>query len=336
MKTNATHGEHGIQQIQAPLHFKIGHPISGFQFLKPQVSDSQLSSRSLVDPTHNSSLFYRRNYLSQKTKIEWADHTWNPTRGCTKISPGCKHCYAATFANRFKGVRGNAYERGFTPRTVPHTLVYPLKFRKRKRIFVNSMSDLFHPAFSDDYLLDVFRVMGVGSQHQFQILTKRAESLVDFLRRYPQAVLPNVLYGVTVENREHGIPRLRLLQSIPGIWRILSLEPLLEDLGELDLTGIDQLFLGGESGPGARPMEPAWVDSIHRQCREQNVSFFFKQWGGVRKRTAGRLLNGREYNEQPNIPWLPESPIEEQRELIRELEKKYQLKFKNLPKRLRG
>jgi len=245
--------------------------------------------------------------MSIQSEIEWTDATWNPVRGCTKISPGCKHCYAETFAERFRGVPGHPYERGFDLRLVPEKLNEPLMWSQPKMVFVNSMSDLFHDGIPTEYIARVARVMEAASWHTFQVLTKRAERLLRLLRCELQfaAHLSNVWWGVSVENREHGLPRIEHLRRIPCAVRFLSVEPLLEDIGQIDLTNIDWVIVGGESGPGARKMESKWVDSIRKQCNQAKVPFFFKQWGGVQKKRYGRLLNGRTHNSMPPRRRLP-------------------------------
>jgi protein gp37 len=239
--------------------------------------------------------------MSANSTIEWTDATWNPTRGCTKISPGCAHCYAEVFAERFRGVPGHPYEQGFDLRLVPEKLADPLGWKKSKMIFVNSMSDLFHKDVPDDYVLNVARVMQTANWHTYQVLTKRSERLRDMLRTALSAAAaePHIWWGVSVENRKHGFPRIDHLREAPARVRFLSVEPLLEDLGELDLSGIHWVIAGGESGPGARPMQADWVRSIRDQCAAAGVSFFFKQWGGVRKHKTGRELDGRTYDEMP-------------------------------------
>ncbi len=239
--------------------------------------------------------------MSDKSKIEWTDATWNPVRGCTKISPGCAHCYAETFAERFRGVPGHPYEQGFDLRLVAEKLAEPLRWSKPKMIFVNSMSDLFHTDVPDEYILSVVRVMQTGNWHTYQVLTKRSERLRDLLQTElgDAADQPHIWWGVSVENRKHGLPRIEHLRAAPARVRFLSIEPLLEDLGELDLNGIHWVIVGGESGPGARPMERGWVMSIRDQCRKAKVPFFFKQWGGVRKGKNGRHLDGQTWDGMP-------------------------------------
>ena len=240
--------------------------------------------------------------MALKSTIEWTDATWNPVRGCTKISPGCAHCYAETFAERFRGVEGHPFEQGFDLRLIPDKLRLPLSWRKPKRIFVNSMSDLFHEGVPDAYIVDVARIMAASPWHVYQVLTKRSERMRELLasRISFAADEPHIWWGVSVENQRAGIPRISHLQASTARVRFLSVEPLLEDLGELKLAGIHWVIVGGESGPGARPMKPEWVLSIKRQCRDFGVPFFFKQWGGVRKGRAGRKLGGRTYDEMPS------------------------------------
>jgi protein gp37 len=245
--------------------------------------------------------------MSANSSIEWTDATWNPVRGCTKISPGCAHCYAETFAERFRNVAGHPYEQGFDLRLVPEKLGEPLRWASSRMIFVNSMSDLFHEDVPDDFIFDVARVMELATWHTFQVLTKRSDRLRDLLRgslRFA-ANLPHVWWGVSVENQRHGLPRIDNLRSAPVAVRFLSIEPLLEDLGTLNLKGISWVIVGGESGAGARPMEPEWVLSIRDQCRAADVPFFFKQWGGVRKKQAGRTLAGQTHDALPERVTAP-------------------------------
>ena len=233
--------------------------------------------------------------MSDKSQIEWTDATWNPVRGCTKISPGCVHCYAETFAERFRGVPGHPYEQGFDLRLVPEKLAEPLKWKKPRMVFVNSMSDLFHKDVPDDYIVAVVRVMMLADWHTYQLLTKRSERLRDMLatKLHFASESEHIWWGVSVENRKHGLPRIDHLRVAPARIRFLSVEPLIEALGDLDLTGIHWVIVGGESGPGSRPMQPEWVTAIRDQCQNAHVPFFFKQWGGVRKHKTGRALEGR-------------------------------------------
>ncbi len=253
--------------------------------------------------------------MSAKSKIEWTDATWNPVRGCTKVSPGCTHCYAETFAERFRGVPGHPYEQGFDLRLIPGKLVEPLTWSKPQMVFVNSMSDLFHKDVPDEYIEIVARVMATAKWHTYQVLTKRSERLRDLLRSKLAfaAVLPNIWWGVSVENRKHGLPRIDHLREADPAIAFLSIEPLLEDLGQINLTGIDWVIVGGESGAGARPMASNWVVDIQRQCAKSNVYFFFKQWGGVRKSIAGRELNGRTHDDHPRPATSPVPPLNERK-----------------------
>lgn len=239
--------------------------------------------------------------MSDNSKIEWTDATWNPVRGCSKISPGCAHCYAETFAERFRGVPGHPFEFGFDLRTVPDKLGDPIRWSKPKKIFVNSMSDLFHEDVSDEYIEKICRVMLAANWHTYQVLTKRADRmsllLKDKLKKAAGA--SHIWWGVSVENRQHGLPRIEKLRGAKPAVAFLSVEPLLEDLGKINLTGIQWVIVGGESGPGARPMNIEWVRSVRDQCRKSSVAFFFKQWGGVRKKQAGRSLDGKTYDEFP-------------------------------------
>jgi protein gp37 len=239
--------------------------------------------------------------VSDRSAIEWTDATWNPVRGCTKISPGCKHCYAERFAERFRGVPGHPFEQGFDIRLVPEKLDQPLRWRSPRRIFVNSMSDLFHDRVPTEYISRVGHVMQAANWHTFQVLTKRHERLRSLLNGELRWMgsLPNIWWGVSVENREHGLPRIDSLRSTNARVRFLSVEPLLEDLGKINLSGIDWVIVGGESGPRARPMEKAWVCGILSQSEAAKVPFFFKQWGGVKKKLAGRSLHGKTYDQLP-------------------------------------
>lgn len=239
--------------------------------------------------------------MSSTSDIEWTDATWNPVRGCTKLSPGCKHCYAETFSERFRGVAGHPFENGFDLRLVPEKLAEPVRWRTPKTIFVNSMSDLFHEFVPDAYIESVATVMELAPWHTFQVLTKRADRMAALLagklRRFAQ--LPHVWWGVSVEDQKYGLPRVEHLRATPAAVRFLSIEPLLADLGTVNLSGIDWVIVGGESGHGARPLNPEWVRSLRRQCQRARVPFFFKQWGGVFKSRTGRELDGRTWDEMP-------------------------------------
>jgi protein gp37 len=259
--------------------------------------------------------------MSVNTKIEWTDATWNPVRGCVKISPGCKHCYAETFAERFRGVAGHPYFQGFDPRLVPDKLLDPFSWSGRKSVFVNSMSDLFLDVVPDAYIEAVAEVMLATPWHTYQVLTKRSgrlrEMLSNNLRRASEA--PHIWWGVSVEDRNYGVPRIEDLRQAPARVRFLSVEPLLEDLGKIDLAAIDWMIVGGESGPGARPLERDWVEALRVQCEAAGVSFFFKQWGGVRKAKSGRELNGRTYDAIPARSSAPVPSLAERREIARSL-----------------
>lgn len=242
--------------------------------------------------------------MTTGTKIEWTEMTWNPTVGCTKISPGCKNCYAEKMAERLMAMRTPGYENGFQLTLLPNRLDDPLSRKKPTVYFVNSMSDLFHEDVPFQYIDSVFEVVRRAHWHTFQILTKRADRLAEY---FQDRVAPdNAWMGVSVEDRKYGLPRIDRLRQVPARVRFLSVEPLLEDLGEMDLTGIHWVIVGGESGPKARPMQPDWVLSIQEQCEAQDAAFFFKQWGGWgadgkrrAKKSNGRLINGRTYDEMP-------------------------------------
>ena len=248
--------------------------------------------------------------MALNSKIEWTDTTWNPVRGCTKISAGCKHCYAERFSERFRGVEGHPFGQGFDLRLVPEKLSEPIKWTEPRMVFVNSMSDLFHKRVPDAYIGKVASTMRIARWHTYQVLTKRSARLKALLSGVlsEAASDPHIWWGVSVENKRHGLPRIADLQGAPAAVRFLSVEPLLEDLGELPLEGISWVIVGGESGPGARPMREEWVLSIQQQCEDAEVPFFFKQWGGVRKKAHGRTLQGRTHSEFPlrvNNPILP-------------------------------
>jgi protein gp37 len=230
------------------------------------------------------------------SSIEWTESTWNPVTGCSKISPGCKHCYAERMANRLRAMGQPNYARGFDLALQEHMLNLPLRWKKPQAIFVNSMSDLFHHDVPAAYIDRVFDVMRQAHWHRFQILTKRANRLVQLDQHLDWPA--NVWMGVSVESREY-LTRVDQLRQTRARIKFLSVEPLLEDLGAFDLTGIDWVIVGGESGPGARPMDPSWVNNVRDVCLEANVAFFFKQWGGTRKKSTGRLLEGRTWDEMP-------------------------------------
>lgn len=271
--------------------------------------------------------------MSDHSKIEWTDATWNPVRGCTKISPGCKHCYAETFAERFRGVSGHPYEQGFDLRLVPEKLLDPLRWSTPKTVFVNSMSDLFHPGVADEYISLVARVMATANWHTYQVLTKRASRMQELLNNHlhfaPSA--SHIWWGVSVEDKQYGVPRIDNLRDTPARIRFLSIEPLLEDLGQINLTGVDWAIVGGESGAGARPMQEAWVESIRAQCEAAKVMFFFKQWGGVHKKKTGRLLNGRTYDVLPTRTSEPMPDKAQRLELIKEMEQSIKMWQTTMP-----
>jgi protein gp37 len=260
--------------------------------------------------------------MSANSKIEWTDATWNPMRGCTKISPGCLHCYAETFAERFRGVPGHPFEFGFDLRLVPEKLGDPIRWATSRMIFVNSMSDLFHEKVPDDYIVSVARVMVAANWHTYQILTKRADRMLSLLggKLRFAAEQHHIWWGVSVENRKHGLPRIDRLRKSPATIRFLSIEPLLELLGPINLNGINWVIVGGESGPGARPMDASWVRNIRAQCRRAGVAFFFKQWGGVRKSETGRMLDGQTHDEFPERRQAPVPDLEFRRTALERLE----------------
>lgn len=242
--------------------------------------------------------------MTTVSRIEWTEQTWNPMVGCTKISPGCKHCYAESMAHRLQAMGTPGYEQGFTLRLLPDRLDDPLKRKKATVYFVNSMSDLFHESAPDEYINRVFEVMAQAHWHTFQVLTKRADRLASFFKG--RDLPPNIWLGVSVEDKKYGVPRIDYLRQVPAHIRFLSVEPLLEDVGKLDLTDIHWVIVGGESGPKARPMQQSWVENIRRQCQKADVAFFFKQWGGWgadgvkrAKKQNGRHLNGRTWDEMP-------------------------------------
>ncbi len=230
------------------------------------------------------------------TKIEWTESTWNPLTGCTKVSPGCKNCYAERLAIRLRAMGQPNYSNGFKLTLHPQSLTLPLKWKTPQHIFVNSMSDLFHPEVPLSFIQDVFRVMKSAWWHRFQVLTKRSERLPKQNGQLEWAA--NIWMGVSVENEKfrHRIDDLR---ETSAAVKFLSLEPLLGPVSRLDLRGIDWVIVGGESGPGARRMDPTWVTAIRDQCIDARVSFFFKQWGGANKKKAGRLLEGRTWDQMP-------------------------------------
>ena len=237
-----------------------------------------------------------------QSKIEWTEATWNPVTGCSKISQGCKNCYAERMAKRLHAMGAANYRNGFDVTLHEHMLDRPLSWRTPRVIFVNSMSDLFHRDVPLEFIQQTFDVMERASWHTFQILTKRADRLAEIAARLPWP--GNVWMGVSIE-RDDFTGRAELLRTTPAKVKFLSLEPLLGPLPSLSVRRIDWVIVGGESGPGARPMDAGWVDGIHKKCRAADVPFFFKQWGGVNKKKAGRELHGRTWDELPDVPGLP-------------------------------
>jgi protein gp37 len=236
--------------------------------------------------------------MANQTKIEWTQMTWNPITGCSKVSAGCKNCYAERLSKRLKAMGVLRYQNGFKVTLHEDILEAPMKWKKSRLIFANSMSDLFHEDVPLDFVLSVFGVMAHCPQHIFQILTKRSSQLVTLATKinWPD----NVWMGVTVEDKD-AVYRVHDLVTVPASVRFLSCEPLIGEINNLPLDGIHWVIVGGESGPKARPMKPEWVELIYSQCREKNVPFFFKQWGGVRKKQAGRLLHGQKFDDMPRI-----------------------------------
>jgi protein gp37 len=242
--------------------------------------------------------------MANKSSIEWTEQTWNPTTGCTKVSPGCKHCYAETMAHRLHAMGAQGYADGFELALQHNRLLQPLRRKKPTTWFINSMSDLFHEGVPDSFLDQVMNVIRCTPQHTYQILTKRAERLPNYFSR--RDCPRNLWLGVSVEDRRYGLPRIEPLQQVNASIRFLSVEPLLEDLGTISLGGIHWVIVGGESGPNARRMKPAWVENVQRQAEAAGAAFFFKQWGtwGVdgkkrRKGANGRILSGRTWDDIP-------------------------------------
>lgn len=239
--------------------------------------------------------------MATKSTIEWTESTWNPLTGCTKISPGCKHCYAERMALRLQAMGQPNYRNGFRLTVHEHALEIPLSWKKPQIIFVNSMSDLFHKDVPTEFVLKVFEVMQRAHWHTFQVLTKRSARLLELNSKIDWS--PNVWMGVSVESDKYAF-RIDHLRQTNARVKFLSLEPLLGPLPNLNLTGINWVIVGGESGPGARPLEEEWVIGIRNQCRHARVPFFFKQWGGVHKKRHGRLLQGRIWDQMPRLPKL--------------------------------
>lgn len=237
--------------------------------------------------------------MADHSHIEWTDATWNPVTGCTKVSQGCKHCYAERMARRLQAMGAPRYANGFRVTLHPESLELPLSWRRPRRIFVNSMSDLFHPLVPEDYIAKVFRVMREAQQHEFQVLTKRPERVAAMAHKLPWP--SNVWLGTSVESQQ-VMTRIQHLQACPAAVRFLSCEPLLGPLPDLPLDGIHWVIVGGESGPKARPMRPEWAVEIRDQCLTRQVPFFFKQWGGRQRTKAGRILDGRTWDQWPIGP----------------------------------
>jgi protein gp37 len=241
------------------------------------------------------------------TSIEWTDATWNPLTGCTKISPGCQHCYAERMAKRLEAMGNPNYANGFKLTLHEHMLDVPLRWRKPRSVFVNSMSDLFHKDVPEEYIQQVFDVMRRASWHTFQVLTKRSDRLAELAPRIEWPA--NVWMGVSVERADYAY-RINDLRNTGAHVRFLSVEPLIGPLPDLDLTGIHWMIVGGESGPGARPVREEWVADLRDQCQAAAVAFFFKQWGGVNKKRTGRELEGRTWDERPPTPAVAPPRIE--------------------------
>jgi protein gp37 len=239
--------------------------------------------------------------MATNSPIEWTDATWNPVTGCTKISPGCKHCYAERMSKRLQAMGNKNYRNGFEVTLQPHMLELPVRWKGARRIFVNSMSDLFHEDVPLSYIQDVFSVMHRANWHQYQVLTKRSDRLLELSAELPWA--PQIWMGVSVESADY-VERIEHLRKTGAFVKFLSVEPLLGPIPKLKLHGIDWVIVGGESGPGARPMEEAWVKDIRNQCQKAGTAFFFKQWGGVQKKRAGRELEGRTWDEMPELVTL--------------------------------
>ena len=240
--------------------------------------------------------------MADNSSIEWTDATWNPVTGCTKITAGCDNCYAARFAERFRGVSGHPFENGFDLTLRPERIHQPLKWRRSRMIFVNSMSDLFHKGVPDRFVDVVFDTMEEANWHVFQVLTKRSPRMQKYLtRRYATKLPPaHIWCGVSVEDAR-GAARIEHLRNAPSAVRFLSIEPLIGPVGSIDLSGIHWVIAGGESGPSARVMHIDWAREVRDECRRQGVPFFFKQWGGFRPKSNGRSLDGKEWSQFPGV-----------------------------------
>jgi protein gp37 len=240
--------------------------------------------------------------MAELTQIEWTDSTWNPVTGCTKITAGCDFCYAERFSERFRGVPDHPFENGFDLTLKPDRVTQPRRWRQPRRIFVNSMSDLFHKEVPRAFIDSVFDTMEQADWHTYQVLTKRSSLMARYLRnRYDGELAPaHIWLGVSVEDAKNAV-RIRHLQAAPAAVKFVSFEPLLASVGAVDLKGIHWAIVGGESGPRSRTMEKEWAIEIRDLCRKAKVAFFFKQWGGVRPKSGGRLLQGREWNQYPKV-----------------------------------
>ncbi len=274
--------------------------------MKKKILQSEVNA-FLTNKKIMSRLQEEKDHLKKrKHKIEWTEKTWNPSAGCTKISSGCKNCYAKTMAKRLQAIGMKGYENGFEFNTVPSRLNDPLKRKKPTVYFVNSMSDVFHKDMPEDYLDRIFEVIENTPHHTYQILTKRADRMYDYFSK--NLVPSNVWLGVTVENKQQGLPRIDKLRHLKASVLFLSIEPLLEDLGKINLENIDWVIVGGESGNRARPMEKQWVLNIKQQCEAENIPFFFKQWGTWgedktkrNKKVNGKELDGKVWQQYPKI-----------------------------------
>ncbi len=249
--------------------------------------------------------------MAQKSEIEWTDATWNPVTGCTKVGPGCDNCYAERFAERWRGIEGHPYEQGFDLRLWPSRLDQPARWRKPRMIFVNSMSDLFHKDVKHSYIDQVFDAMEKANWHVYQVLTKRSSLMRNYLeKRYSGKQVPTHIWlGVSVEDAAHK-GRIKHLLQVNSVARFISFEPLLGPVGDVDLSGVAWAIVGGESGPRARPMKAEWAQELRISCEYSGTAFFFKQWGGARPKSGGRLLDGEEWN---GFPWqiVPPSILHE-------------------------
>lgn len=248
--------------------------------------------------------------MAEITTIEWTDATWNPVTGCDKVSRGCDNCYAERIAERFRGIKGHPYEQGFDLRVWPERLLTPLSWKRPRLIFVNSMSDLFHRAIPKFFVSNVFDTMQKGDWHIYQILTKRSSLMRDFVneRFYSSLAPPHIWLGVSVEEKS-VISRIEHLRQTNASIRFLSVEPLLERIGKINLSGIHWVIVGGESGPNCRPIKLEWVREIRDQCLDSNVPFFFKQWGGIRPKSGGNTLDGRTWFQYPQTELSEARPL---------------------------